>query len=104
MDSDVFGPSIPQMMGIAGMEPEIDKKKLIIPIQNYGIRCMSMGSLLKKDSAAVWRGLMVMQAVQTLLRQVSLLFHSTFVHRWPGDPWTLSLLIHPREQGMFNFH
>ncbi len=70
MDSDVFGPSIPQMMGIAGIEPDTNDKKLIIPIQNYGIKCMSIGSLVKKESAVVWRGLMVMQAVQTLLRQV----------------------------------
>ncbi|VDK88304.1 unnamed protein product [Dibothriocephalus latus] len=59
MDADVFGPSIPQMMGLEGIEPEVNAKKLIIPLQNYGIKTMSMGSLIKKESAVVWRGLMV---------------------------------------------
>uniref|UniRef100_A0A5K3EKJ2 Iron-sulfur protein NUBPL n=1 Tax=Mesocestoides corti TaxID=53468 RepID=A0A5K3EKJ2_MESCO len=71
MDSDVFGPSIPQLMGIAGIQPDTNSDNLILPIQNYGIKCMSIGSLTKRDSAVVWRGLMVMQAVQTLLRKVA---------------------------------
>lgn len=70
MDADVFGPSIPHMMGVEGIDPEINAKKLMLPIQNYGIKCMSMGSLIKKESAVVWRGLMVMSAIQQLLRQV----------------------------------
>ncbi|KAL7063858.1 hypothetical protein AAHC03_05547 [Spirometra sp. Aus1] len=71
MDGDIFGPSIPQMMGLEGIEPEVNAKKLIIPLQNYGIKTMSMGSLIKKESAVVWRGLMVMSAIQQLLRQVA---------------------------------
>uniref|UniRef100_A0A0X3NY42 Iron-sulfur protein NUBPL n=1 Tax=Schistocephalus solidus TaxID=70667 RepID=A0A0X3NY42_SCHSO len=71
MDADVFGPSIPQMMSLEGIEPEVNEKNLIIPLQNYGIKTMSMGSLIKKDSAVVWRGLMVMSAIQQLLRKVA---------------------------------
>ncbi|KAM7538114.1 hypothetical protein Aperf_G00000068262 [Anoplocephala perfoliata] len=71
LDSDVFGPSIPQLMGVDGIRPDVDDQRRIIPLQNYGIKCMSMGSLIDKDSAVVWRGLMVMQAVRTLLRQIA---------------------------------
>ncbi|VDN96049.1 unnamed protein product [Rodentolepis nana] len=71
LDSDVFGPSIPHLMGVSGIQPDTDDKNRIVPLQNYGIKCMSMGSLISKQSAVVWRGLMVMQAVQTLLRQVT---------------------------------
>nr|CDS31418.1 nucleotide binding protein [Hymenolepis microstoma] len=71
LDSDVFGPSIPHLMGVNDIQPDADDKNRIIPLQNYGIKCMSMGSLIGKRSSVVWRGLMVMQAVQTLLRQVS---------------------------------
>ncbi|VDL18392.1 unnamed protein product [Hymenolepis diminuta] len=71
LDSDVFGPSIPHLMGVSGIQPDADDQKRIIPLQNYGIKCMSMGSLISRESAVVWRGLMVMQAVQTLLRQVA---------------------------------
>lgn len=67
----MYGPSIPHLMGINGIRPEADERKRIIPLQNYGIKCMSMGSLISEESAIVWRGLMVMQAVQTLLRNVS---------------------------------
>lgn len=71
LDADIFGPSIPKMMGLEGIEPETDSKKLIIPLINYGIKCMSMGFLVDPNSAVVWRGLMVMSAIQQLLRQVS---------------------------------
>ncbi|OON18167.1 hypothetical protein X801_05983, partial [Opisthorchis viverrini] len=70
LDLDVFGPSIPRMMGLDDLKPEIDSKKRIIPLTSYGIKCMSMGFLVDSDSAVVWRGLMVMSAVQQLLRQV----------------------------------
>lgn len=58
------------MMNLEDETPEVDEKNLMIPITNYGIKCMSMGFLVSKDSAIVWRGLMVMQAIERLLRQV----------------------------------
>ena len=78
LDSDIFGPSVPQLMGIDGILPEINDQKFIIPIQSFGIKCMSLGSLVKKDAAVVWRGLMVMQALETLLRRVISSSHCTF--------------------------
>ncbi|VDM34097.1 unnamed protein product [Hydatigera taeniaeformis] len=71
LDSDVFGPSVPELMGVNGIQPDTNEQKQIVPLQNYGVKCMSIGSLVEKESAAIWRGLMVMKAVQTLLRQVA---------------------------------
>lgn len=58
------------MMNLEDEQPEVNDKNLMIPVTNYGIKCMSMGFLVSKDSAVVWRGLMVMQAIERLLRQV----------------------------------
>lgn len=70
LDLDVFGPSIPKMMNLENHEPEVDDKNRLLPLVNYGVKVMSMGFLIPKDGAVVWRGLMVMQGVQRLLRQV----------------------------------
>ncbi|ESO84565.1 hypothetical protein LOTGIDRAFT_196625 [Lottia gigantea] len=70
LDADVYGPSLPTMMNLHG-EPTLDSKNLMVPLMNYGIKCMSMGFLVDETSAVVWRGLMVMSAIQKLLRQVA---------------------------------
>lgn len=70
LDADVFGPSIPMMMNLEG-QPEITKGNLMKPLQNYGIQCMSMGFLVSKDTPIIWRGLLVMTAIERLLRQVA---------------------------------
>jgi ATP-binding protein involved in chromosome partitioning len=69
LDADVYGPSIPKMMNLKG-QPQLSKQDKMIPLVNYGIRCMSMGFLVEEKAAIVWRGLMVMSAVQKLLRGV----------------------------------
>ncbi|XP_064649343.1 iron-sulfur cluster transfer protein NUBPL-like [Lineus longissimus] len=69
LDADVYGPSIPRLMNLNG-EPELNDQNLMKPLVNYGIKCMSMGFLVDEKSPIVWRGLMVMSAVQKLLRQV----------------------------------
>ncbi|CAG2101376.1 unnamed protein product [Medioppia subpectinata] len=66
LDADVFGPSIPLMMALDG-QPEVTKQNLMKPLTNFGIKCISMGFLMEKESAVVWRGLMVMSAIQKLL-------------------------------------
>ncbi|KAI1290312.1 Iron-sulfur protein NUBPL [Halotydeus destructor] len=71
LDADVFGPSIPHMLNLAGQQPELTKQNLMIPLTNYGVKCMSMGFLVDPDSAIVWRGLMVMSAIDKLLRGVT---------------------------------
>jgi len=70
LDADVFGPSLPVIMNLRG-EPELDSKNLMIPLQNHGIKCMSMGFLIKDGAPVIWRGLMVMQAIEKLVRGVN---------------------------------
>jgi len=69
LDADVFGPSIPRLMNLQGT-PLLAADKRMIPLENYGVRCMSMGFLMKDNDAAVWRGPMVMGAVEKLLNGV----------------------------------
>ncbi|XP_063966818.1 iron-sulfur cluster transfer protein NUBPL-like isoform X2 [Lytechinus pictus] len=71
LDADVFGPSIPRMMNLQGKEPDIDKNNQLIPLRNFGVSCMSMGFLVDENSPVVWRGLMVMSAIQRLVKQVA---------------------------------
>ncbi|CAG4927381.1 iron-sulfur protein NUBPL [Colias croceus] len=70
LDADVFGPSVPLMMNING-EPMLNDDNLIEPLLNYGVKCMSMGLLVSGENAVVWRGLMVMQALERLTRNVA---------------------------------
>ncbi|KAK8769590.1 hypothetical protein V5799_013944 [Amblyomma americanum] len=69
LDADVYGPSIPRMMNLSG-EPELTQQNLMKPLVNYGIN-MSMGFLVDEKVPVVWRGLMVMSAIEKLLRQVA---------------------------------
>eukprot|EP00049_Salpingoeca_infusionum_P008469 m.139658 g.139658 ORF g.139658 m.139658 type:complete len:300 (-) comp14024_c1_seq2:192-1091(-) len=70
LDADVFGPSIPTLMNLSG-RPELDSKERMVPLVNYGIKCMSMGFLVNEEDAMIWRGPMVMSAIQRLLRRVA---------------------------------
>ncbi|XP_049514743.1 iron-sulfur protein NUBPL-like isoform X2 [Dermacentor silvarum] len=58
------------MMNLSG-EPELTQQNLMKPLVNYGIKCMSMGFLVDNKMPIVWRGLMVMSAIEKLLRQVA---------------------------------
>jgi len=69
LDADVYGPSIPLMMGAAGEKPFTQGNK-IIPIQRYGIHMMSLGFLLEEGQAVLWRGPMVAGTVRQLLADV----------------------------------
>ncbi|MDP6565288.1 MAG: iron-sulfur cluster carrier protein ApbC [Alphaproteobacteria bacterium] len=68
LDADVYGPSVPRLLGIDG-QPESDGEKLE-PMQNYGVSCMSIGFLVDPDQPTIWRGPMVMGALEQLLRDV----------------------------------
>ncbi len=70
LDADIYGPSIPKMMNLESHEPEINENNLMIPIKNFNVNCMSMGFLVDKNSPIVWRGLMVMNAIERLLFKV----------------------------------
>ncbi|XP_054652653.1 iron-sulfur protein NUBPL [Dunckerocampus dactyliophorus] len=69
LDADVYGPSIPKLMNLTG-NPELTDSNRMLPLTNYGIPCMSMGFLVEDVAPIVWRGLMVMSAIDRLLRQV----------------------------------
>lgn len=69
LDADVYGPSVPTMMNIH-QKPEANKDLKMIPVENYGVKCMSMGLLIQKDAPIVWRGPMVMKALHSLSRGV----------------------------------
>jgi len=68
LDTDIYGPSIPIMMGITE-KPEIRGEKLI-PIVKYGVSLMSIGFMIAEDTPLIWRGPMVMKAVEQLLTDV----------------------------------
>mmetsp|Transcript_33324 Transcript_33324/g.79027 ORF Transcript_33324/g.79027 Transcript_33324/m.79027 type:complete len:337 (+) Transcript_33324:47-1057(+) len=71
-DADVYGPSIPTLMNLAQSgEPSVDKAGLMVPKENYGVKCMSMGFLLKAGAAAVWRGPMAMKALNQIIFQTA---------------------------------
>lgn len=69
LDADIFGPSIPKLLKLSG-EPRISDSGKLLPLKNYGLESMSMGYLVPPENAVVWRGLMVMKALQQLLFEV----------------------------------
>jgi ATP-binding protein involved in chromosome partitioning len=69
LDADIYGPSMPRMLGISG-RPKSRDGKTLIPMENYGLKCMSMGFLVPEDTPMIWRGPMVMSALQQMLREV----------------------------------
>ncbi len=69
MDADVFGPSIPKMMGLEGERPMVRGEK-IVPIESHGVRVISMGFMVEPERAVIWRGPMVHGVVKQFLDQV----------------------------------
>ena len=70
LDADVYGPSQPRMMGIAG-RPSSPDGTTILPLRNHGVTCMSIGFMVPEGEAVIWRGPMLMGALQQLLGQVA---------------------------------
>ena len=70
LDADIYGPSQPMMMGLSG-RPESTDGKTMEPMQNYGVQVMSIGFLVEQDNPMIWRGPMVTQALEQLLRQTN---------------------------------
>jgi ATP-binding protein involved in chromosome partitioning len=70
LDADIYGPSLPMMMGIEG-RPESDDGQTMDPMENYGVQVMSIGFLVAQDEAMIWRGPMATQALEQLLRQTN---------------------------------
>ena len=68
MDCDIYGPSVPLMLGAAG-QPEV-RDEMIQPVENFGVRTMSMGFLVDEDTPVVWRGPMIMKTIQQFAQNV----------------------------------
>ncbi|TSE25073.1 Iron-sulfur cluster carrier protein [Tepidimonas sediminis] len=70
LDADIYGPSQPMMMGIEGRPESLDGQTME-PLVNYGVQVMSIGFLVDKHEAMIWRGPMATQALEQLLRQTN---------------------------------
>ena len=70
MDSDIYGPSQQMMMGIAE-KPFVNESNQIVPVERFGVKVMSLGFLMDVDQPVIWRGPMVMKAVEQFLQDVA---------------------------------
>lgn len=73
LDADIFGPSVPKMFGIEDHQlymHKVGERDLIIPAEQYGVKILSIGFLVDKDSAVIWRGAMASNALKQLITDV----------------------------------
>lgn len=70
LDADIYGPSLPRMMGALNQKPVVSEGNKITPVERYGIKIMSIGFLVPEDSAIVWRGPMLFKAMDQFFRDV----------------------------------
>ena len=69
IDADLYGPSIPTMFGLLDAKPEVEGKNLV-PLEKWGVKLMSIGFLIESDTAVIWRGPMVSNAVKQFINDV----------------------------------
>jgi ATP-binding protein involved in chromosome partitioning len=70
LDADVWGYSIPRMLGLGGQRPQVSSSRKIIPLESHGLKVMSIGFFIKEDEAVVWRGPMLHKALTQFLEDV----------------------------------
>lgn len=70
LDADIYGPSVPRMMGALNQKPTINAEQKLTPIERYGVKMMSLGFLVEEGAAVVWRGPMLFKAMDQFLRDV----------------------------------
>ncbi len=70
LDADIYGPSIPRMLGVSG-EPSSSDGKTLDPMVGHGIKCMSMGFLIEEETPVIWRGPMAQTALQQMMRDIN---------------------------------
>lgn len=68
-DADIYGPSMPRMLGLSGLKPAATDDA-ILPLENHGLKIMSIGFMVPEDAPVIWRGPMVIGALEQLLRDV----------------------------------
>jgi ATP-binding protein involved in chromosome partitioning len=73
-DADIYGPSVPIMMGLRNTKPRMNDDNTIVPLEKYGLSLMSIGNLVEEAAATIWRGPIVHQVLDQMLRET----------RWPG--------------------
>jgi ATP-binding protein involved in chromosome partitioning len=71
LDADIYGPSIPTMLGLADAEPMTGADKKLIPLEAFGLKSMSIGYLVDQDAPMIWRGPIVMSAITQMLNDVA---------------------------------
>jgi ATP-binding protein involved in chromosome partitioning len=71
LDADVWGYSIPRMLGLGAQRPQVDAHRKILPLEAHGLKVMSIGFFIKEDEAVVWRGPMLHKALQQFLEDVA---------------------------------
>ncbi|NMG40475.1 P-loop NTPase [Chelativorans sp. ZYF759] len=70
LDADIYGPSLPRLLGLKG-KPETVDGKVLKPMEAFGLKAMSMGFLVEEETPMIWRGPMVMSALTQMLREVA---------------------------------
>jgi len=70
LDADIYGPSMPKLFALKG-KPSLDEGRHMVPLQGYGLPVMSIGFLVEEETPMIWRGPMVMGALQQMLREVA---------------------------------
>ena len=70
LDADIYGPSIPEMFDVSGQKPlavDVNGKSKMKPIENYGVKILSIGFFTKIDQAVIWRGPMASKALNQMI-------------------------------------
>jgi ATP-binding protein involved in chromosome partitioning len=70
MDCDIYGPSVPLMIGLHGERPNVEGENTILPLEKHGVKVMSMGFLVDDNTPVVWRGPMIMKTIQQFVQNV----------------------------------
>ncbi len=71
VDADIYGPSLPRMLGLRDFKPQLGSDKRVLPAFAHGLKCMSIGFFVAEDNPTIWRGPMVQSALQQLIRDTN---------------------------------
>lgn len=69
LDADIYGPSVPRLMGLSGEKPEVTEGRVLVPLENYGLKVMSIGFLVEEETPMIWRAPMAVGALTQMLRE-----------------------------------
>ena len=78
-DADIYGPSLPIMMGLRNTRPKMENERTLLPLKKHGLDCMSIGNLVEEAAATIWRGPIVHQVIEQMLRDT----------KWPGGDFMI---------------